>query len=239
MHDLEPTVFVLNADKIVLKSLELLVNKAGLKIQTYDNPQDFLDAYDRAKPGCLVLDEVLPGMSGLDLQYRLLANGIQIPVIFLVSGRSDVSTAVKAMKAGAVDFIEKPIMPSILLDSIERAFRLDAQVRSEQSVKADIEVKISLLTARERGVIDLLVSGKSSKMIAHELGISQKTVGLHLAHILEKMGVDSVLAFLTIDAKGSTRSGMQIGGQEKSQLQREGKAVWRDLWKMEEITGNG
>jgi len=206
MHDdIEPVVFVVNGNEDVRKSLRQLVKSAKLKVQTYNSPQDFLYAYNPAQPGCLVLDAVMPGMSGLDFQYRLLADGIRIPVIF-VANHCDVSTAVKAMKVGAVDFIKKPVDISILLDSIQKAFRLDARVRREQSVKADIMAKISLLTPREREVMDLLVSGKSNKMIAHQLRVTRKTVDFHQANILKKMGVDSVVRLLLLTQRAQADS---------------------------------
>ena len=195
--DVEPVVFVVNGNEDVRESLQQLVKSAKLKVQTYNSPQDFLSAYEPAQPGCLVLDVVMPGMSGLDFQYRLLADGVEIPVIF-VTDQSDVSTAVKAMKNGAIDFIEKPVTASVFLDSIQKAFRLDAQVRRERSVRDDIRAKMSLLTSREREIMDLLVSGKPNRMIAEQLGVTPKTVDFHRTNILKKMGVDSVVRLLLL-----------------------------------------
>ncbi|MHC4676496.1 MAG: response regulator transcription factor [Planctomycetota bacterium] len=198
MHDdIEPVVFVVNGNEDVRESLRQLAKSAKLKVQTYNSPQDFLSAYDPAQPGCLVLDVVMPGMSGLDFQYRLLADGIKIPVIF-VTNHCDVSTAVRAMKNGAIDFIEKQVATSVFLDSIQKAFRLDAKVRHEQSVKDDIAAKISLLTSREREIMDLLVSGKPSRIIADRLGVTPKTVDFHRTNILKKMGVDSMVRLLLL-----------------------------------------
>jgi FixJ family two-component response regulator len=198
MHDgIEPVVFVVNGSQGVRESLRQLAKSAKLKVQTYNSPQDFLSAYDPAKPGCLVLDVVMPGMSGLDFQYRLLADGIKIPVIF-VTDHSDVSTAVRAIKTGAIDFIERPVAASVFLDSIQKALRLDAQVRHEQSVKDDIKAKMSLLTSREREIMDLLVSGKPNRMIAEQLGVTPKTVDFHRTNILKKMGVNSVVRLLLL-----------------------------------------
>jgi len=200
MDKSEPIVFVVDDDEAVCHSLRMLIETVGLEVQTYHSAQNFLDAYDPAQMGCLVLDVRMPGMSGPELQSKLTAQGINIPVI-IITGYGDVPMAVQAIKAGAIDFIEKPFRDQVLLDNIQKAIELDAQNRHKQSERTDVETKIAILTPREREVMDLLVLGKSNKVIAYELGISQKTVGFHQAHILRKMGVGSVVELVRLMQK--------------------------------------
>ena len=200
MNNSEPIVFVVDDDDAVRDSLSMLIEAVGLKVRTYGNAQDFLDAYDPGQGGCLVLDVRMPGMSGLELQSKLVAKGITIPVI-IITGHGDVYMAVEAMKAGVIDFVEKPFRDQVLLDSIPRAIEIDAQNRRRQTERADIETKLSLLTSRERQIMELLVIGKSNKMIAYELGISQKTVDFHRVHLMEKMRVDSVVELVHLVQK--------------------------------------
>lgn len=200
MNKSEPTIFVVDDDEAVCHSLSMLVETVGLNAQTYTKAEDFLDAYDPAQAGCLVLDVRMPGMSGLDLQSKLAAKGINIPVI-IVTGHGDVPMVVEAMKMGALDFIEKPFRDQILLDNIQKAIKLDAQVRHDQAERADIQAKIDLLSPRQHEVMDLLIGGNSNKTVAYELGISQKTVDFHRSHILKKMGVDSVVELMRLAQK--------------------------------------
>ena len=200
MSKSEPIVFIVDDDKAVQQSLSMLVETVGLNAQTYSRAEDFLDAYDPAQAGCLLLDVRMPGMSGLELQSKLAAEGINIPII-IVTGHSDVPMAVEAVKAGAIDFIEKPFRDQVLLDDIQKALEQDALDRREQTERADIEAKKALLTPREREVMELLVVGKSNKVIAYELGISQKTVDFHRAHIIEKMQVGSVVELVRLTQK--------------------------------------
>jgi FixJ family two-component response regulator len=197
MSKSEPIVFIVDDDEAVQQSLSMLVETVGLKSQTYSRAEDFLDAYDPAQAGCLLLDVRMPEMSGLELQSKLAAEGIKIPII-IITGHGDVPMAVQAVKAGAMDFIEKPFRDQVLLDNIQKAIELDAQNRRKQSERTDVEAKIALLTPREREVMNLLVLGKSNKVIAYELGISQKTVDFHRAHTLEKMGVGSVVELVRL-----------------------------------------
>jgi len=199
MSKSEPIIFIVDDDEAVQQSLSMLVETVGLNAQSYGRAEDFLDAYDPAQAGCLLLDVRMPGMSGLKLQSKLAAEGINIPII--ITGHGDVPLAVQAIKAGAIDFIEKPFRDQVLLDNIQKAIELDVQTRREQAEQADVEAKIALLTPREREVMDLLVLGKFNKVIAYELGISQKTVDFHRAHILEKMGVGSVVELLRLTQK--------------------------------------
>ena len=200
MKKSEPVVFVIDDDEAVLESLSLMIETVGLKVQTYSSAQKFLDDHDPAQAGCLVLDVRMPGMSGLELLSKLTNQEFSIPVI-IITGHGDVPMAVQALKTGAVDFIEKPFRDQVLLDSIQKAIKMDAENRCKQIEQTDIKAKMENLSPRELEVIDLLVTGKSSKMIAYDLGISQKTSDFHRANILKKMGVDSVVELMPLAQK--------------------------------------
>jgi FixJ family two-component response regulator len=197
-------VFVVDDDEAVCRSLSLLIEDIGLEVKTYTSAPAFLSAYDPAQPGCLVLDVRMSGMSGLELQSRLNELDYGIPTI-IITGHADVPMAVEAMKAGALDFIEKPFRDQVLLDNIQRAIDWDARTRRRRQEMRDVQARIRLLTQREREIMDLLVQGKTNKAIAYELGISQKTVDFHRANILQKVEVASVveLVRLTQKAKAS------------------------------------
>jgi FixJ family two-component response regulator len=182
----ESTVFVVDDDPAICKSLSWLIESVGLPIQTYHSAQQFLDAYDPDLPGCLILDVRMPGMSGLDLQDKLRQMDVEIPII-LVTGYGDVPMAVRAMKHGAIDFIEKPVSDQVLLDHIWRAIELDTQQRRQRAGQLVIRERIERLTPREREVMNLIIAGKSSKEIAAEQAVSFKTVEGHRASIMKKM----------------------------------------------------
>ncbi|MGH7819539.1 MAG: response regulator transcription factor [Candidatus Binatia bacterium] len=186
-----PTVFVVDDDPTVLKALRDLIRSSGLAVQTYASAQEFLAAYDPKQPGCLVLDVRMPGQSGLELQRELSARNLRLPTI-IVTGFADVHVAVRAMKAGAVDVIEKPFSSQVLLDRIEEALERDRQERSLRDRRARFEARVATLTRREREVMDRVVAGKPNKEIAAELGLSLKTVEGHRARVMEKMQVDSL-----------------------------------------------
>lgn len=187
----EPTVFVVDDDAAVRQSLEWLVGSVGLRTQTYESAQAFLDAYDRERPGCLVLDVRMPGMSGLELQERLAAEGVTLPVI-VVSGYADVPTAVRVMKQGAVDFIEKPFSDQAMLDRIQASIERDQKARQAQAERARARGSRDSLTRREAEVMALVIVGKSNKEIARDLAISPKTVEVHRANVMKKMQADSL-----------------------------------------------
>ena len=197
MDELEPVVFVVDDEEAVCSSIRVLLETIGLNVRTYNNAQDFLSAYDPAQPGCLVLDVRMPGMSGLELQSKFVEEQIGIPVI-IITGHGDVPIAVKAIKMGALDFLEKPFREQSLLDNIQRALNVDASNRRKGAECKEIDSMLTRLTPRERQIMDLLVAGKINKLIAHELGISQKTVDFHRANILEKMEVGSVVELLQL-----------------------------------------
>lgn len=187
----EPTVFIVDDDREVREAIELLMRSIGLAAESFASAQEYLDQFDPTRPGCLVLDVRMKGMSGLDLQQRLAQEAIHPPVI-LVTGHGDVPMAVRAVKAGAVDFIEKPFNDQILLDAVHRAFDQDAQHRGEASRLADIQERLTRLTPREREILEQVVAGKRNKVIAADLAISQSTVEAHRAKVMEKMGARSL-----------------------------------------------
>ncbi len=185
------TVFVVDDDEEVRNAIKLLMNSIGLAVETFASAEDFLAQFDPARPGCLLLDIRMGGMSGLDVQERLAGEGIHPPII-IITGHGDVPVAVRAVKAGAVDFIEKPFNEQVLLDSVHRAIELDGVHRGRALQLADISTRLECLTPREREILDLVVAGKRNKVIAGELNISQSTVESHRAKVMEKMHAESL-----------------------------------------------
>jgi two-component system response regulator FixJ len=188
---LEPTVFIVDDDEEVRDALELLMESIGLAAQSFASAQAYLDAFDPGRPGCVVLDVRMKGMSGLELQRRLSEEPL-FPPIIVVTGHGDVPMAVRAVKAGAVDFIEKPFNEQLLLDAVHRALEQDAEHRGEASRLADITERLARLTPREREILDEVAAGKRNKVIAADLGISQSTVEAHRAKVMEKMEAHSL-----------------------------------------------
>jgi RNA polymerase sigma factor (sigma-70 family) len=186
MND-QPTVFIVDDNPAIRKSLRWLIESVGLQVQTHESAQDFLDRYDPSRPGCVVLDVRMPGLSGLELQETLRERDIDIPII-IVTGYADVPMAVRAMRAGAVDFIEKPVSDQLLLDDIQRAIAQDAQNRQYSAEHRILNERISRLTPREHQVMQKVVDGLSSREIATEFSVSIKTVESHRAKIMKKMG---------------------------------------------------
>lgn len=184
-------VFVVDDDAAVLDSLRFLIESVGLQVRTFSSADEFLAAYTPDQPGCLVLDIRMPGMSGLELQEQLAKRGYTLPVI-IITAHGDVPSAVRAMHAGAVDFVSKPFNAQSLLDRVHQALAKDAQTRRDAAVRAAIAAKVALLTPREREVMDLVVSGMSNKGIAAQLQLSAKTVETHRARVMEKMEAGSV-----------------------------------------------
>jgi RNA polymerase sigma factor (sigma-70 family) len=187
----EPTVFIVDDDLAVARSLRWLIETVRLQVQTFSSAQAFIDGYDPARSGCLVLDVRMPGMSGLELQERLSAQRIRVPIIF-ITGHGDVQMAVRAVQAGAFDFIEKPFNDQDLLDRIQRAIAFDAEQRGREAQHAQLRALFASLTPREREVLDLVVEGLSNKAVANALGLSAKTVEVHRAKVMEKMHARSV-----------------------------------------------
>jgi FixJ family two-component response regulator len=185
-----PTVFIVDDEPAVRESLRCLLESGGLRVETYATGGEFLDRYDPARPGCLLLDVRMPGLNGLEVQERLASQPISVPVI-IITGYGDVALAVRAVKAGAVDVIEKPVRHEVLMACIETAFALDAKARRDYAERRSVQERISRLTPREREIMDLLVEGYSATEVAVRLNLSPKTVETHRAHILEKMHAES------------------------------------------------
>ena len=187
----EPTVFVVDDDEAVRNSLRMLLKSLGMPAIAHSSAEDFLAEYDPDQPGCIVLDVRMPGMSGPELQDELNRRGAIIPVIF-ITGHGDVPMAVEAMQHGAVDFLQKPFSDKDLTDRIQRALSADRRNRALLGEKDQIRARMAMLTPRERQVMDLVTLGKSNKVIAWDLGLSQRTVEIHRAHLTEKMGATSL-----------------------------------------------
>ncbi|MGD2121619.1 MAG: response regulator transcription factor [Gemmatimonadota bacterium] len=191
MSEQEPTVFVVDDDPGVADAIRLLLRSVNLPAESFLSATQFLEAFEPERAGCLVLDVRMPGMSGLDLHARLKEMGSTLPIIF-VTAHGDVPMAVDAVKAGARDFIQKPFRDQDLLDKIQEALEADAQNRAEQRDLTEIKNRLESLTPRETEVMKLVVAGMANKKIARELGISQRTVEIHRARVMEKMQVKSV-----------------------------------------------
>lgn len=187
----EPTVFLVDDDEAVRDSMRWLVESVGLRIETYASGRLFLEAFDPDQPGCLITDMRMPDMGGLELQDQLRRRGSTMPVI-IVTAFGDVQTAVRAMKRGAVDFLQKPYNNEQILELIQRSIARDQEERRRRSSRQLVEEGLQRLTPREREVLQLVVSGRSNKEIARELGIVPKTVEAHRAQVMAKMGVRSL-----------------------------------------------
>jgi len=187
----ESTVFVVDDDPAARESMVALFESAGLTVETFGNGEAFLSSYDPGRLGCLVLDVRMPGMSGLQLQEQLEARDSALPIIF-VSGNGDVPLAVQSMRAGAVDFLEKPYRPQDLLDRVVETLAFDRERRAARDRASQICARLRLLTRREKEVFQLLVEGKSTRQIARNLQLSPKTIHVYRAETLSKMQAGSV-----------------------------------------------
>jgi two-component system response regulator FixJ len=200
----QPTVFVVDDDDAVRSSLRLLLKSAGLPAVGYASAREFLDAWQPEQAGCLILDVRMPGMSGLELQGELNQRGAIIPVIF-ISGHGDIPMAVEAIQHGAFDFLPKPFGDQDLLDRVQRALAADADNRKLLTQRELLRERFDTLTPREREVLGLVTQGKANKVMAGDLGVSQRTVEIHRARVMEKMGANSLaqLVRMTIDLEGA------------------------------------
>jgi FixJ family two-component response regulator len=193
----QPTIFVVDDDARVRDSLRWLLESVSLPVETFGSAVEFLHACDPHRHGCLILDIRMPEISGLQLQDMLTERGVRLPII-MVTGHGDVPTAVRAVRKGAADFLEKPFNDQELLDRIHSVLAADAHRHREESAHTAIRKRIDSLTLREREILDWVVSGTSNKRIAAELGISVKTVEAHRARVMEKMAAKSVAELTTL-----------------------------------------
>jgi FixJ family two-component response regulator len=191
MPEPKPRVFIVDDDQAVRESVKILMRSIGVESETYASADEFLADYDANRPGCLVLDVRMPGMSGLELQERLASLASTLPVIF-VTAHGDVPMAVEAVKAGAMDFVQKPFRDQDLIDKVQEAFAENARTRTMLHERSRIRERLASLTPREREVLELIVDGKANKVIAIDLGLSQRTVEIHRARVMSKMMADSV-----------------------------------------------
>ena len=191
MGDVLPTVFVVDDDPSVLKSFSRLLLSGGWQAETYASPEEFLRQYDPAAPGCLVLDVAMPGVDGLELQRRLKDAGCPLPIVF-ITGHGDVPTSVRAMRAGALNFLVKPVNDEDLLMAVGEAVETDRVARRAQQDMTLVRERLTKLTPREREVLNRVVAGRLNKQIAGDLGTVEKTIKVHRAHVMEKMGARSL-----------------------------------------------
>lgn len=200
------TVFVVDDDEAIREQLSFTVRSVGLEAETFASADEFLAAFDPTRPGCLVLDVRMVGMDGLELQKRLNGEGSVLPII-MISGHGDIPIAVQAIQAGAIDFLEKPFREQVLLDRIRKGIERDAQARRHAVENAGIQARLASLSEREGQVLDLLVAGKSNKMIGKELCISHKTVESHRTKLMEKMEATTVADLVRMALTTTTHSG--------------------------------
>jgi two-component system response regulator FixJ len=199
------TIYVVDDDDGMRRALSLLLNTVGYKTAAFASPKEFLDKVKTDAAGCLVLDIRMPDMSGLELQQHLNRMGSMLPVIF-ITGHGDVPMAVQAMKEGAFEFIQKPFRDQDLLDRINHALKLDKENRSTLARRADVLARFESLTPREKEVMQLVVDGAANKVIAIDLGLSERTVEIHRAKVMEKMGARSVAHLVKLQMSMSENS---------------------------------
>ena len=191
MKDADAIVFVVDDDQSIREAIKSLISLVGVRVETFGTAQEFLRAERPDLPGCVVLDVELPGLSGLDLQRELAAHGIKLPIIF-ITGYGDIPMSVRAMKAGATEFLTKPFRDQDLLDAIQQALERDRAARRHSKNIVELRKRFDGLTSREREVMSLVVAGRLNKQIGFELKISEITVKIHRGRVMGKMGAQSL-----------------------------------------------
>jgi len=212
--ELVPRVYVVDDDASIRELLGWLMQRNGLKAELFSDAQSFLEVYRPENPGCLILDLNLPGMSGLDLQSYLNDHGVVLPVVFL-SGLGDVGKAVKAVKSGAIDFIEKPFDYKHIVALVKQCVANDIAARRAKASGDPKSERLSVLSQREREVLDLVIEGKINREIAEQLHISIKTVEVHRAHVMEKLGAKSIAQLVQITLGVEPSKGVRAASQQE------------------------
>lgn len=205
MTEEKPVVYVVDDDLSVRKAMERLLRSAGHEVKTFASALEFLDSSHADAPGCLVLDIKMPKLGGLELQERLAEKGISFPVVF-VTGHGTVPASVRALKAGAMDFIEKPFKDTELLKAVSLGLERHRRLRQEQDEIKGLRERLNALTPREREVFRLVVSGMLNKQVAFDLGTTEKTIKVHRARVMEKMGAQSLAELVRLAEKLAVRS---------------------------------
>ena len=200
MSDKERIVYVVDDDRLVRDSVADLLHSAGFTVQTFGSATEFVQTQRPDVPACLILDVELPDIGGLDLQKELAKSGIEMPIVFL-TGRGDIPMSVRAMKAGAVEFLTKPFGKQELLDAINEALLRDGEARTQRSETFELQKRLATLTPRERQVLALVVTGRLNKQIAGELGTTEETIKVHRGRVMRKMGADSLADLVRIAEK--------------------------------------
>jgi FixJ family two-component response regulator len=206
MSPAPPTVFIVDDDPAVLKSLSRLLRSADLAVAAFSSPRDFLARHDPDLPGCLVLDVAMPGLNGLELQQALVARGHELAIIFL-TGHGDIPMSVRAMKRGAVDFLTKPVHDADLLEAVRVAVEKDRLRRQVRAEVDEIKLRLATLTPREREVLGHVITGQLNKQTAADLGTVEKTIKVHRARVMEKMKVRSVAELVRLAERAGIGGG--------------------------------
>ncbi len=188
----QPCVFIVDDDYAVRDSLGLVFKTAGLNYQTFENAEHFLETYSGGTPGCLLLDMNMPGLNGDELQTELIRRNIHLPIIFLTA-YGDIPMTVRAMKAGAVDFLTKPVPSKLLIERIQTVLKHETQIQEQNREKQELCERLSCLTSREMELLPLIVTGKSNKEIARQLDVSHRTIEIHRARVLKKTGATNLM----------------------------------------------